>query len=119
MIPLVIDAALGRSAELEVFGDDYPTPDGTCLRDYVHVTDLADAHLLALDRIEAGSIIVNLGSGTGHSVLQVIDAVQRVSGRKVPYRICPRRPGDPAALVASSRERASRTGLAPTLRRPG
>ena len=119
LIPLVIDAALGRSAELEVFGDDYPTSDGTCLRDYVHVTDLADAHLLALDRIGAGSIVVNLGCGTGHSVLQVIDAVQRVSGRKVPYRIRARRPGDPAALVASSQKARARTGLAPTLRRPG
>jgi UDP-glucose 4-epimerase len=107
LVPLVLDAALGRRAELEVYGSDYPTPDGTCVRDYVHVTDLADAHLLALDRLERGSITVNLGNGTGDSVLQVIDAVQRVSGRKVPYRICPRRPGDPAVLVASS-ERAKR-----------
>ena len=107
LIPLVIDAALGRRAELEIYGNDYPTPDGTCLRDYVHVTDLAAAHLLALDRLERGSIVVNLGNGTGHSVLEVIEAVQRVSGRKVPYRLCPRRPGDPAVLVASS-ERALR-----------
>ena len=69
LVPLVIDAALGRRPELEVYGNDYPTPDGTCLRDYVHVTDLADAHLLALDRLERGSITVNLGNGTGHSVL--------------------------------------------------
>jgi UDP-glucose 4-epimerase len=102
LIPLVIDAALGRGAALDVYGDDYSTPDGTCLRDYVHVTDLADAHLLALDRIERGSITVNLGNGMGHSVLQVIQAVERVSNRKVPYRICPRRPGDAATLVASS-----------------
>ena len=107
LVPLVIDAALGRRPGLEVYGGDYPTPDGTCLRDYVHVTDLADAHLLALDRLEHGSITVNLGSGTGHSVLQVIDAVERVSSHKVPYRICPRRPGDAAVLVASS-ERATR-----------
>ena len=107
LVPLVIDAALGRRAELDVYGSDYPTPDGTCLRDYVHVTDLADAHLLALDRLERGSVTVNLGNGTGHSVLQVIDAVARVSQRKVPYRICPRRPGDAAVLVASS-ERARR-----------
>jgi UDP-glucose 4-epimerase len=107
LVPLVIDAALGRRAELEVYGDDYATPDGTCLRDYVHVTDLADAHLLALDRLERGNITVNLGNGTGHTVLQVIDAVARVSERKVPYRICPRRPGDAAVLVASS-ERALR-----------
>jgi UDP-glucose 4-epimerase len=102
LIPLVIDAALGRRPELEVYGSDYATPDGTCLRDYVHVTDLASAHLLALDRLDRGSITVNLGNGLGHSVLQVIDAVERVSGRKVPYRLCPRRPGDPAVLVASS-----------------
>ena len=107
LIPLVIDAALGRRAELDVFGEDYPTPDGTCLRDYVHVTDLASAHLLALDQLEHGSVVVNLGNGAGHSVLQVIESVQRVSGRKVPYRICPRRAGDPAVLVASS-ERARR-----------
>jgi UDP-glucose 4-epimerase len=107
LIPLVIDAALGRRGELEVYGKDYPTPDGTCLRDYVHVTDLASAHLLALDRLERGSITVNLGNGMGNSVLQVIQSVERVSGRKVPYRICPRRPGDPAVLVASS-ERAQR-----------
>jgi UDP-glucose 4-epimerase len=107
LIPLVIDAALGRRPELEVYGSDYATPDGTCLRDYVHVTDLASAHLLALDRLDRGSITVNLGNGMGHSVLQVIDAVERVAGRKVPYRLCPRRPGDPAVLVASS-ERAQR-----------
>jgi UDP-glucose 4-epimerase len=107
LVPLVIDAALGLRPGLEVYGSDYPTPDGTCLRDYVHVTDLADAHLLALDRLEHGSITVNLGSGTGHSVLQVIAAVERASNHKVPYRICPRRPGDAAVLVASS-ERATR-----------
>jgi len=102
LIPLVIDAAAGRRPALEVFGNDYPTPDGTCIRDYVHVTDLAEAHLLALDRIEHGSVTYNLGNGMGHSVLQVIDAVQRVSGRPVPYRFVARRPGDPAVLVASS-----------------
>ncbi len=107
LIPLVIDAALGRRSELEVYGNDYPTPDGTCLRDYVHVTDLADAHLLALDYLERDSITVNLGNGMGHSVLQVINTVERISDRKVPYRLCPRRAGDPAILVASS-ERAQR-----------
>jgi UDP-glucose 4-epimerase len=107
LIPLVIDAALGRRPELDVYGSDYATPDGTCLRDYVHVTDLADAHMLAFDRLDSGSIAVNLGNGSGHSVLQVIQSVERVSGRKVPYRMCPRRPGDPAALVASS-DRAQR-----------
>jgi UDP-glucose 4-epimerase len=102
LIPLVIDAALGRRAELDVYGDDYPTPDGTCIRDYIHVTDLTEAHIRAVERLERGSITVNLGIGTGHSVMQVIESVQRVSGRRVPYRICPRRPGDPPALVASS-----------------
>ena len=97
-----MDAALGRRDELEVYGNDYPTPDGTCLRDYVHVTDLADAHLLALDELERRSITINLGNGTGHSVLQVIGAVERAANRKVPYRFCPRRPGDAATLVASS-----------------
>jgi UDP-glucose 4-epimerase len=113
LIPLVIDAALSRRAELEVYGNDYPTHDGTCLRDYVHVTDLAAAHLLALDRLERGSIAINLGNGAGHSVLQVIEAVQRVSGRRVPYRLCPRRPGDPAVLVASSQRAHRELGWQP------
>jgi len=102
LIPLVIDAALGRRPELDVYGNDYPTPDGTCIRDYIHVTDLAHAHIRAVERLERGSITLNLGIGTGHSVMQVIESVQRVSGRRVPYRICPRRPGDPPVLVASS-----------------
>jgi len=102
LIPLVIDAALGRRPELAVFGDDYATPDGTCVRDYVHVADLAAAHLLAVDRLEQGSVTWNLGNGQGHSVLEVIRSVERVSGRPVPYRVAPRRPGDPATLVAGS-----------------
>ncbi len=115
LIPLVIDAALGRRPALEVYGDDYPTPDGTCIRDYVHVTDLADAHLLALSRLERGSISVNLGNGAGHSVLEVIEAVERVSQRKVPYRISPRRSGDPAVLVASSERARQELGWQPRL----
>jgi UDP-glucose-4-epimerase GalE len=101
LIPRAIDAATG-GAGLNVFGDDYPTPDGTCLRDYVHVTDLADAHLRALEAIvETGkSGAYNLGTGHPHSVREVIDAVERVSGRKVPWTIAPRRPGDPAVLYA-------------------
>jgi UDP-glucose 4-epimerase len=102
LIPLVIDAALGRRAGLLVFGDDYGTPDGTCIRDYVHVTDLADAHLRALERLPDGSVTYNLGNGHGHSVLEVIRAVERVTGRTVPYEVVDRRPGDPAVLVASS-----------------
>jgi UDP-glucose 4-epimerase len=115
LIPLVIDAALGRRPALEVYGDDYPTPDGTCIRDYVHVTDLADAHLLALTRLEHGSISINLGNGAGHSVLEVIEAVERVSQRKVPYRISARRSGDPAVLVASSERARQELGWKPRL----
>ena len=102
LIPLVIDAALGRRDALQVFGDDYDTADGTCIRDYVHVTDLAAAHLLALQSLEQGSVTWNLGNGQGHSVLEVIRAAERVSNRKVPHRIAARRPGDPAVLVAGS-----------------
>jgi UDP-glucose 4-epimerase len=113
LIPLVIDAALGLRPEIAVFGNDYPTPDGTCIRDYIHVTDLADAHLRALAQLEHKSVIYNLGNGAGHSVFEVIRAVERVSGRKVPMRIDARRPGDPAALVASSDLLRSETGWSP------
>ena len=102
LIPLVIDAALGRRPPVQVFGTDYPTPDGTCVRDYVHVTDLASAHLLALDRLDPGSVTWNLGNGAGHSVLEVIRAVERVMGRPVPHQLGARRPGDPATLVAGA-----------------
>jgi UDP-glucose 4-epimerase len=108
----VIDAMLGRRDALDVYGSDYETPDGTCVRDYVHVTDLAQAHLLALAELEQGNVTWNLGSGSGHSVLEVIGAVERVSGRKVPYRLQDRRPGDPAVLVAAS-ERARQAGWQP------
>jgi len=103
LIPRAI-AAAGGGAALEVFGDDYPTPDGTCLRDYVHVTDLADAHLRALDAIvETGkSGAYNLGTGQPRSVKQVIDMVGRVGGREVPWTLAPRRAGDPAILYASA-----------------
>jgi UDP-glucose 4-epimerase len=113
LIPLTIDAALGRRPPLTVFGDDYPTPDGTCIRDYVHVTDLAEAHLLALDRLAEGSVVYNLGNGEGHSVLEVIRAVQAVTGLAVPHSIGPRRAGDPARLVASSARIRAETGWAP------
>ncbi len=102
LIPLVIDAALGRRPALAVFGNDYPTPDGTCIRDYVHVTDLAAAHLLALEHLARGDVTWNLGNGAGHSVLEVIRAVERVSGLTVPYQVVARRAGDPAVLVAAS-----------------
>lgn len=102
LIPLVLDAATGRRDAVAVFGGDYPTPDGTAVRDYVHVADLADAHVRALAYLLAGGETgaVNLGSGTGASVAEVIDAARRAIGREVPFRMAPRRPGDPARLVA-------------------
>jgi len=115
LIPLAIDAALGRRAEIAVYGDDYPTPDGSCVRDFVHVSDLADAHLRALGRLERGSVHYNLGAGAGHSVLEVIAALERISGRKVAARMAARRPGDPAVLIASSARIAGETGWVPQL----
>jgi UDP-arabinose 4-epimerase len=102
LIPLVLDAALGVRPAVRVFGTDYPTPDGTALRDYVHVSDLARAHVLALQHLldRGESIAVNLGTGEGASVRQVIETVQKITGRDVPVRDAPRRPGDPSALVA-------------------
>ncbi|MCS6921095.1 MAG: UDP-glucose 4-epimerase GalE [Elioraea sp.] len=102
LIPLVLDAVAGRRPPLTVFGDDYDTPDGTCIRDYIHVADLATAHLLALEAIRERSVRYNLGNGRGHSVREVIAAAERVTGRPVPHVIGPRRPGDPPVLVASS-----------------
>ncbi|MCK4412861.1 MAG: UDP-glucose 4-epimerase GalE [Candidatus Eisenbacteria sp.] len=106
LIPLALNAAAGRLETLSVFGQDYPTPDGTCIRDYIHVCDLADAHILALEHLgELEETTFNLGNGEGYSVREVIDVVGRVTGRRVPLRDAPRRPGDPARLVASA-ERA-------------
>jgi UDP-glucose 4-epimerase len=106
LIPLVLQAALGKRAAVEIFGDDYPTRDGTCLRDYVHVWDLATAHVLALEALnapDARNRIFNLGcEGEGYTVREVIDVARKVTGREIPAKICPRRPGDPAKLVASS-----------------
>ncbi|HKM61875.1 MAG TPA: UDP-glucose 4-epimerase GalE [Acidisphaera sp.] len=113
LIPLAIDAALGRRPELTVFGDDWPTPDGTGVRDYIHVTDLADAHLCALDVLADRSVTYNLGNGAGHSVLEVLRATGRVVGRPVPHTIGPRRAGDTAVLVASSARIARETGWTP------
>jgi len=104
LIPLAVGAALGTRPPLSIFGDDYDTPDGTALRDYIHVTDLAEAHVLGVRRLLAGarSEAFNLGTGTGNSVREIVDAVARVSGREVPHRFGPRRAGDAARLVASS-----------------
>ncbi|MBL6455945.1 UDP-glucose 4-epimerase GalE [Belnapia sp. T6] len=113
LIPLAIGAALGTRPPLTVFGTDYPTDDGTCIRDYVHVMDLADAHLRVLDRLEQGSCRFNIGNGTGYSVKQVIDSVERIGGRPVPHSFGPRRAGDPAVLVASSARLREETGWAP------
>lgn len=103
LIPLVLQVALGQRERIHVFGDDYPTPDGTCIRDYVHVEDLAAAHLAALERLEEGKVIeVNLGSGVGYSVMQVINACRNISGQSIPVVNSPRRAGDPAKLIADS-----------------
>ncbi|MBX3401352.1 MAG: UDP-glucose 4-epimerase GalE [Gemmataceae bacterium] len=103
LIPLVIQAALGKRPHVEIFGTDYPTPDGTCIRDYIHVEDLAEAHLLALEAIRPGqSLAYNVGLGAGSSVREVIRAVEAVSGKKVPVQEAARRAGDPPVLVAAS-----------------
>jgi UDP-glucose 4-epimerase len=107
LIPLVLDVALGRRASIRIFGDDYPTPDGTCVRDYIHVSDLADAHMLALAALDAQPenqepLIYNLGNGQGFSVREVIESARRVTGHPIPAELHPRRPGDPAVLVAGS-----------------
>ena len=106
LIPLALRAAAGLGPELQVFGSDYPTPDGTCIRDYIHVTDLADAHVKALDHLAAGkpSFAANVGTGSGHSVQEVLATIADVTGNKVPRRIVPRRPGDPPELVADPRK---------------
>jgi UDP-glucose 4-epimerase len=116
LIPLVVGAALGHRDRLTVLGTDYPTPDGTCVRDYVHVVDLAQAHLLALRAMEdgmTGARAFNLGNSRGTSVLEIIRAVERVGKRKVPFERGPRRPGDPAVLVASSESIGKTLGWRP------
>lgn len=103
LIPLILDVALGRRPSIKIFGQDYPTRDGTCVRDYIHVRDLAEAHMLALGAIkEKGRVIYNIGNGQGFTVLEVIESVRRVTGRPIAVEECGRRAGDPAVLVASS-----------------
>lgn len=115
LIPLALQAVAGLRAQLAVFGEDYPTPDGTCIRDYIHVTDLADAHVRALAAAAPGEHrIYNLGLGEGASVRQVLDAVEQVTGRPVPHQVQGRRAGDPAVLIASGERARAELGWAPT-----
>lgn len=115
LIPLVLDAAMGRRKEITIYGDNYPTPDGTCLRDYIHVEDLAEAHFLALKRmIKTGkSDFFNLGTGRAYSVKELISEAERVTGRKVPVKMGPRRPGDATSLVADNRKASKVLGWKP------
>ncbi len=117
LIPIILDVALGRRESISIYGDDYPTPDGTCIRDYVHVSDLADAHMLAfaaLDRTDLGGrLIYNLGNGQGFSVREVIESARRVTGHAIPAHLHPRRSGDPAVLVASSEKAIRELGWKP------
>jgi len=115
LIPLTLFAALGRRESIAVFGTDYDTPDGSCIRDYVHVWDLCEAHYLALGRLRSGapSDVYNLGNGQGYSVLEVIRAAERVVGKPIPTVYAPRRTGDPARLVASSEKAKRELGWQP------
>lgn len=115
LIPIAMDAALGVRPELELFGSDYPTRDGTCVRDYIHVMDLAEAHVLALDALEKGapSTVYNLGNGVGYTNLEVVKAIEEATGRPVPFRFGPRRPGDAAELFASSGKARRELGWQP------
>lgn len=118
LIPLILDVALGRRASIRIYGDDYPTHDGTCIRDYIHVSDLADAHLLALDALETHAaekerLVYNLGNGQGFTVREVIESARRVTGHPIPAEVHPRRAGDPAVLVASSEKAIRELGWKP------
>lgn len=115
LIPLVLRVATGRTPSIKVFGSDYPTPDGTGIRDYIHVLDLADAHARALDRLAAGhpSDVFNVGTGQGASVLEVLTAARRLSGAPIPAELAPRRPGDPAAVYADNRKARTVLGWTP------
>lgn len=115
LIKVATQAALGQRARLDVFGTDYPTPDGSCLRDYIQVSDLAEAHRLALDHLRSGgeSLTLNCGYGRGYSVLEVVEVVKRISGRDFEVRLCPRRAGDPAQIVAEAARIRDRLGWQP------
>jgi UDP-glucose 4-epimerase len=114
LIPLILDVALGRRKSIKIFGQDYPTKDGTCIRDYIHVSDLADAHLLALTALQdRDRLIYNIGNGQGFTVREVIDSVARVTTKRIAVEECPRRPGDPAVLVAGSEKIKQELGWKP------
>ena len=115
LIPLVMKTALGQRDHLGIYGDDYPTPDGTCIRDYIHVRDLVEAHLLALEYLEQGgeSGVFNLGSGDGYSVKEILDTARRVTGREIPAVVEPRRAGDPSVLIASNKKAEEVLGWTP------
>ena len=113
LIPLVLKVALGKFPHIQVYGGDYPTHDGTCVRDYIHVVDLAQAHILALQALDRGSRVYNLGNGQGFSVKEVIETSQRVTGRSIPSIVRDRRPGDPATLIASSEQIRTELGWIP------
>ena len=117
LIPLVLDAASGRRPAVTIFGTDYPTPDGTCIRDYIHVSDLADAHVKALQALDSGSPspAYNLGNGRGFSVREVIDTVERVTGLRVPVKLGDRRPGDPARLISDASRARMELGWEPRI----
>ena len=113
LIPIALEAVLGHRSHVEIFGDDYDTPDGTCIRDYIHVCDLSDAHIRVLDALDEGSCRYNVGIGRGYSVREVLESVRRVTGDPLPTRIGPRRPGDPPVLVAAPDRIISKLGWDP------
>jgi UDP-glucose 4-epimerase len=113
IIPLVLQVALGQREQFSIFGDDYPTPDGTCIRDYIHVVDLAQAHILALRALDGGSRTYNLGNGRGFSIQELINVAREITGHPIPTRVVARRPGDPAILIASSEKIRRELGWQP------
>jgi UDP-glucose 4-epimerase len=113
LIPIILQVALGQREKVYMFGDDYDTPDGTCVRDYIHIEDLIDAHVLALNALDKGNRIYNLGNGKGFSVKEVIEAARKITGHAIPADVAPRRPGDPATLVAGSEKIKAELGWDP------